>query len=380
MSDWDVIVIGARCAGAPTAMLLARQGLSVLLVDRATFPSDTVSTHNIGQGGVILLKRWGLLKQVQATGVPRSRLFTLHLGDMTIPYRIPRIGGVSVNLAPRRTLLDAILVDAAADAGAEVREGFSVRELLFRSGTVVGVAGGEAVGKVVKERAEVVVGADGVHSTVAGSVQPPTYDERASMGFGAYAYWSGVATDGVELHLSPGRAVGVFPTNDDLTCVYVAWPAQEAQRVRRDLSHEYLDALQEAAPSLAERVAGGRRHERFRAVSDLPNIFRRPWGAGWALVGDAGYHKDPVTGHGITDAFRDAELLTSALVRGLGGEEPLSRALVGYELARNGAAREVYEATCEIGSLDWEMSELVELFARLGPALEREAADLAALG
>ncbi|HEY8491339.1 MAG TPA: NAD(P)/FAD-dependent oxidoreductase [Dehalococcoidia bacterium] len=346
---YDAIVVGARCAGSPTAMLLARRGYRVLLVDRASFPSDTLSTHYIHIPGVLRLHRWGLLERVrQAGGRPIPKI-TLHLGKVTVVPPPPP--GLPPGLAPeaycpRRTVLDAILVDAAVGAGAELRERFSVRDLVWEEGRVAGVRG-RAGGREVTERARLVIGADGLHSQVARLVNAPAYHTRPTLTFGYYTYWSDVAMDGAELHVSEGGGILAFPTNDGLTCVAVGGSIESFHRFRQDIQGNYFRIL-EVAPDLARRVRAGRREERFLGTADQPNYFRRPYGPGWALVGDAGYHRDFVTGLGITDAFRDAELLAAAADEGLSGRRPLGEALAAYERHRNEVAEPLYELTCRI--------------------------------
>src|SRR5262245_59551664 len=166
-SDYDAIVIGARCAGAPTAMLLARAGHEVLLVDRATFPSDTVSTHFLHAPGVAALQRWGLREQLAASGCPPVRRYSFDFGPFAIEGSPRGIDGVDEAYCPRRPVLDTMLVRAAADAGVEVREGFTVEELLVEDGAVVGIRGKSAHGAAAIERATTVIGADGRNSLVA---------------------------------------------------------------------------------------------------------------------------------------------------------------------------------------------------------------------
>src|SRR4051812_6411885 len=169
--EYDAIVVGARCAGAPTAMLLARAGYRVLLVDRASFPSDTLSTHLIHAPGVAALRRWGVLGEVVASGCPAVQTSTFDFGPMALRGTPLPVDGNSAGYAPRRTILDKILVDAAARAGAEVRERFTLDEVVIDDGgTVVGIRGHGEGGATVTERARVVIGADGRNSQVAGAV------------------------------------------------------------------------------------------------------------------------------------------------------------------------------------------------------------------
>jgi 2-polyprenyl-6-methoxyphenol hydroxylase-like FAD-dependent oxidoreductase len=367
---YDAIVVGARCAGSPTAMLLARAGHRVLLVDRAAFPSDTLSTHYIHQPGVARLRRWGLLDRVIATGCPPARRMTFDVGPFALSGAPVAAEGADAGYAPRRYLLDQILLEAAAEAGAEVRERFSVSELLTEDGRVVGVRGRAAGGAAVSERAPIVVGADGMRSRVARAVGAPVYEARPGRTCAYYTYWSGVPLDGAELSPRDGRMIIAGPTNDGRTIVTVFWPRDEFHRVRADLEGSFLEAVA-LAPSLAERMRAGRRADRFFGSGELPFFFRRPHGPGWALVGDAGYHKDPITAQGIGDAFRDAELLAAAIDDGLAGRRPLDEALAGYERARNEAAMPLYGFTHELAGLEPPGPEMQALFGALRDDPER---------
>ena len=259
---YDVIVSGARCAGSPTAMLLARQGYRVLLVDRATFPSDTVSTHVLHPPGVDALDRWGLLDRLAATGCPPVSTYHFDFGPLVLA------GSPGTAYCPRRTVLDKLLVDAAAEAGVEVREGFTVEDVVVDDGTVTGIRGHGRGDRRTTERCRVLVGADGRHSRVAATVAAPTYHEKPPAEGAYYAYWSGLPTDGFELFVRPERAIGAFPTHDGQTLVLVAWPAAELDAYRADVEGNYLKTL-ELAPTLAARASTRRRG---RAGSTPPGI------------------------------------------------------------------------------------------------------------
>src|SRR5215203_1689276 len=136
--EFDAIIVGARCAGSPLAMLLARKGYRVLVVDRATFPSDTVSTHILHPLGAKALSEWGLLDRLAASGCPPIHTYTFDFGPFTLAGA-PGTSDAPVAYCPRRTVLDKLLVDAAAEAGAEIREGFSVEDVLIEDGCTVGI-------------------------------------------------------------------------------------------------------------------------------------------------------------------------------------------------------------------------------------------------
>ena len=356
---YDAIIVGARAAGSPTAMLLARNGHRVLLVDRAGFPSDTLSTHYIHQPGVARLRNWGLLERLVGTGCPPVEGMTFDVGPFALHAAPPASDGVAEGYCPRRTVLDALLLEAAAEAGAEVRTGFPVDELVSEDGVVVGVRSGDTV-----ERARIVVGADGRNSFVARAVQAPEYEARPGRTCAYYSYWAGAQTAGDELYPRDGRMIITGPTNDGLQIVVAFWPRDEFKAVRADVEQSFRDAVA-LAPSLAERLTAAERADRFYGIGDLPFFYRKPFGPGWALVGDAGYHKDPITAQGISDAFRDAELLADGLDTGFAGERALDKALAGYERRRNEETRGLYELTYGLASLAPPPPEQQALFGAL---------------
>src|SRR5215470_3122713 len=342
---YDVIVVGARVAGAATAMLLARQGLRVLAVDRVSFPSDTISSHQLQVPGVALLHRWGLLGKLTAAGTPPTRRVRFDAGGgLVMNGRFPAYKGVDALYSPRRTLLDTILVEAAREAGAEIRENFRVTRVTASGGQVTGIRGNARSRPEVTETASLVIGADGKRSLVAGAVGARRYRERPVRSFASYSYWSGAPVSGGELYQRPGRAVAVFPTNGELTMVYVAAPMTEFASARANLESHYLRTL-DLCGNLGERVRNGSRAERLRTTPDQPNTFRCPHGPGWALAGDAGVVMDSITAQGMTNALRDASYLSAAVVAGLGGGGPLAAALQDHQRRRDRAIRGMYDFT-----------------------------------
>jgi 2-polyprenyl-6-methoxyphenol hydroxylase-like FAD-dependent oxidoreductase len=350
-TGYDAIVIGARCAGAPTAMLLARRGYRVLLVDRATFPSDTVSTHFIHAPGVAALERWGLRDALAATGCPPVRSYSFDFGPFTIDGSPRAVEGIDEAYCPRRTVLDTMLVRAAADAGVDVREGFTVDEIVIEDGAAVGVRGKGAGGAAVMENATVVIGADGRNSAVAKAVTPEQYDERPAVGPALYSYWSGVGSSGFEVSIRDRCGMAAFPTHDDLTLVIVGLPDEDFAAARHDVDATFLRTL-DRAPALGDRVRAGQREDRFHAATDLAGYYRKPYGPGWALVGDAGYHLHPITAQGITDAFMDAERLVDALDAAFTGHRTYEDAMAAYQTARDEQTMPMYEMTFGFAQLD----------------------------
>lgn len=344
---YDAIVIGARCGGAATAMLLARKGHRVLLVDRATFPSDVPQGHLIHRGGPKRLASWGLLDRVVATGAPAITSMVHEIGDLPIAARDLEVNGVPIACGPRRSALDHVLVNAAVAAGAELRAGYSVEALMMDGDRVTGIRGGDRRGGTTStERATITIGADGRRSHVARTVAAPEYEVVPSLTCWYFSYWADVPSDTLEVYDRRGRAIFAFPTNDGLFAVFVAWPAAELALVRANIEAQFLEAL-EVVPSLAERVRAGRRADRFYGATDLRNFLRKPFGNGWALVGDAGCHKDPYLALGVCDAFRDAELLANAVDDALAGRLAIEDALAGYERQRNDATLSEYRANVE---------------------------------
>lgn len=362
---YDAIVIGARCAGSPTAMLLAQKGYKILLLDRATFPSDLpLSTHYLHQTGAARLKKWGLLEKLAATNCPPITSDYFDYGAFTLSGSPPPCDGVTQAFAPRRKALDPILVEAAVAAGAELREGFSVQELVWDNGCVAGVRGRDKNGSTITELARITVGADGMNSVVAKAVQAPEYENRPALEGAYFSYWSGVPMKGWHLWLRPHRVIFSYRTNDGLTLVGVAYSIQDFPAIKADIEGNHLREVAAAAPEVAEQMRSGKREERFVGGA-IPNYFRKPYGPGWALVGDAGFQKDPCTASGITDAFRGAEWLAEALDAGFSGRKLMEQALAEYEQARNQASMPYYELTCQLATLAPPPAELQEVLRAL---------------
>jgi 2-polyprenyl-6-methoxyphenol hydroxylase-like FAD-dependent oxidoreductase len=368
---YDLIVIGARCAGSPLAMLLARRGYRVLLVDRSTFPSDTISTHVAQPLAVAALARWGLLDRLVATRCPPIHTYTFDFGELAIAGA-PGTKDAPVAYCPRRTILDKLLVDAAAEAGAEVREGITVDQLIVEEKRVTGIKARAKDGNIFVEEADVVVGADGRHSLVAEAVKPEQYNERPPFIAGYYAYWGGLPMAGqFETYIRENCGFAAAPTHDGLTLVVAGWPYSDFQAGKKDIEGTYLNILAQA-PDFAERLRNAKRESRFAGTS-VPNYFRKPYGPGWALVGDAGYLKDFITAQGINDAFRDAERCASALDDFLNGSCSYEEAMSAYQRDRDEHVTPMYEFTCQLASLKPPPPEMRQLFAAV--AGNREAMD-----
>jgi flavin-dependent dehydrogenase len=325
-------------------MLLARKGYRVLLVDRATYPSDTISTHFIWPPGVACLKRWGLLDRLRATGCPAVNEIGFDPGPFSYKGTPPEADGVREMYGPRRTVLDKLLLDAAAESGAEVREGFRVTEIVSSDGRVTGIRGQRRNEPEIGESARIVVGADGRHSLVAKSVGAEEYNARPTATCVYYSYWRGVPRHDVTIRIRGDRVLISTPANEELTIAIVISPIGAFDTAKSDVEGHFWAGINRA-PELAALFKQGERVEPFYGTGDIENFFRKPYGEGWALVGDAGYHKDPCTAQGISDAFRSAEWLAEAIDAGLSGARQMSEAMADYQRIRDEHFLPMYEMT-----------------------------------
>ena len=347
---YDVIVIGARCAGSPTAMLFARQGYRVLLLEKARFPQDTLSSHYIHLQGVALLNRWGLLDRLRDAGCrPISRQSYEGPAVRIDGFSLP-IDGLRTTYAPRRYVLDPILADGAVAAGVEFRESCAVNDLVFEGDRVVGVRYTTPGGAEATDRARLVVGADGMRSLVARKAGAPNVIEHARQTCTYYSYWSGVPSH-FELYERPGRWIGVIPTNDDLTLLMTYFPQDEFADVRKAVEPAYLDTFRTTAPELYERMSAGKREEQLYGTGHQENYFRKAFGPGWVLVGDAVNHKDSITARGITEAFVQAQSLTGHIAEHLHDDDALEAALTRYEDDLGDEALSHYQGALNVAEL-----------------------------
>jgi 2-polyprenyl-6-methoxyphenol hydroxylase-like FAD-dependent oxidoreductase len=344
-------------------MLLTRKGYRVLVVDRATFPSDTVSTHVVQPLAVAALARWGLIDRLTATGCPPIHTYTFDFGPFTISGA-PGTKDTPVAYCPRRTVLDKLLVDAAAEAGAEIREGFAVEEVLIEDGRVVGIKGRSKGAATVTERAQVIVGADGRYSLMAEAVRPEQYNEKPPLLAAYYTYWSGLPMDGrFETYIRPHRGFAAAPTHNGLTLTVGGWPYSEFETNKKDVEGNFLKSF-DLAPEFADRVRGAKREAPFAGAA-VSNFFRKPYGPGWALVGDAGYNRDPITAQGITDAFRDAERCAIALDQAFTGARSFDEAMREYQRDRDEHVLPMYEFTCQLATLQPPPPEMQQLLGAI---------------
>jgi flavin-dependent dehydrogenase len=355
-------------------MLLARAGMRVLLVDRAEPGTDTLSTHALMRGGVLQLAKWGLLDTLIATGTPAITQTCFDYGTHAITVPVKAAAGVPALYAPRRTVLDTLLAGQAAAAGAEVAFGVNIsRVLRDQHGRVCGVTGRGRRRGTFHAHAPLVVGADGLRSTVARAVNAPMTRRGRNAAAVWYAYVTGLANQGYRWFYRPRAAAGLIPTNDDVTCVFAAMPADLfTMYSHRDRWRALTDAFARAAPNAAAELHSATPVGPVRGWPGVPGFSRKVHGPGWALVGDAGYFKDPASTHGITQALRDAELLADAIVAGHGGSEPISDALARYEHIRDELSVDLFSVTDALVSFTWDQEELERLLRRLSSAMSGE--------
>jgi len=378
---YDVVVVGARVAGSATAMLLGRAGLRVLMLDRQPYGTDTLSTHALMRGGVIQLSRWGLLDAVLDRGTPLVTATSFHYGDQELSIPLRTSAEVPGLIAPRRTVLDPVLVAAARDAGVDVRHGIAVRDVLHDStGRVCGVVVRDPQGEERSVKAGIVIGADGTGSSIARLVSAPMLRRGEASASNIYGYLPGWGDAAFHWHYraaDAGRgpvAAGVIPTNDHRSCVFVSQPTADFDSTsRHDVGAAYLAALEAIDLDLAAqaRTAAPLSLSVFRG---RPGHLREPAGPGWLLVGDAGFFRDPLTAHGITDALRDAEAAAAAV---LGGSLADFRR---YQAERDPLANRLLDVTERIVSFGWDYATLEALHKQLNAVMKEEVAILAARG
>ncbi|TDH59111.1 NAD(P)/FAD-dependent oxidoreductase [Dankookia rubra] len=374
LQSYDALVVGARCAGAATAMLLARQGLRVLCIDRAVYGVDTMSTHALMRGGVLQLHRWGLLPRIAKT-TPAVRHTVFHYGEDSIELALRAGPGGDALYAPRRTILDRVLADAAGEAGAEVRHGYHLVELLRGPhGRVTGAVILGEDGQRTEVAAGLVVGADGMSSAVARLTGAPQLHQGLHASAVIYSHWCGLHAEGYNWYWREGVSAGVIPTNDGRHCVFAALPPVRLRAsAGQALADLYQQVLAECSPALAEAVTDAEPAGRRIVFGGRRGYLRQAYGPGWALVGDAGYFKDPLTAHGMTDALRDAELLARAV------SEDTVAALAAYAETRDAMSLPLLAASDAIASFAWSLEDLKQHHQALNRAMKAEVEHLAGL-
>lgn len=368
--QYDVVVVGARVAGSATALHLARAGHRVALLDRAGPPADTTSTHALIRTGVLQLRRAGVLDRIIAAGTPPVRRVDLVFGPERVTFPVVNAFGVDTYYAPRRTILDTILLEAAVEAGVEFRSEVSITGVSRdHTGRVDGVFARTGEERGIRIQARHVVGADGTNSRVARSVEATVLRQRRPNNAMVYGYFEGVEAAGYDFRFVGHRNVGVVPTNDDVTLVFAGGPIAQAHT---DGERYLMSTLDRVAPGLAEAVRTGVRIERLHRANGIPSILRHPAGPGWSLVGDAGFTEDPISAHGISDALRDAELCAEAVDTTLRDPTAEAEAADLYRRTRDRFAVPLIETAIRLASFDWDDQEASRLLRQISDVSEAE--------
>ncbi len=372
---YDAVIVGARCAGAATGMLLADAGLRVLVVDKSRFGSDTMSTHALMRPAVLLLQRWGVTARLEEEGTPRvektSFTYTDERGRDVVEVDIEPRHGVSALYAPRRTVLDRALVDAAREKGAEVRHGVQMLDLIREDeGRVAGLTMRDASGRVREVRAGLVIGADGRRSNVARLVGAMPYVSGRHATACAFGYYEALPVDGNRWYFRPGMGAGAIPTNEGRTCVFASVPGGLSSGSIAARNQAFHDVIARTAPDIAEALPKAKLDGKLRFFPGMRGFLRQPWGEGWALVGDAGYMSDPITAHGITNALRDADILSRSIAHG--------ESLACYQARRDDLSLEFFEVSDRVASLEWDIATVQGYHRMMSREMNREEEALVA--
>lgn len=365
MEKFDVIVIGGSVAGASAAMLLARRGYRVLIVERKTFPRDALSTHFIWPRGVSYLNRWGIADRILSNTPHFTRMeVTIEginlVGSLPIKDLQERFrnlhgdsqGVLKTYCGPRRYFLDQILLDEAVNAGADVREGVTFARPIEDAGVVQGIIATTASGATITAHAPLVIGADGRFSAFAKAVSAQTTDYRKLSTFAFFGYFYGIKRDELAIHKKGRLGTAIFPTSDGSHMSLVYGPAEWWSAFRANAEANFFDTFEFCAPEIGELVRGSLRDEPFKACGAMPAFKRENVGPGWALIGDAGSFKDQVTAMGITHALRDAELIVDHIHMSFSGKIPLERALVEYQRRRAADYDDYFDMVCNIAEMN----------------------------
>jgi 2-polyprenyl-6-methoxyphenol hydroxylase-like FAD-dependent oxidoreductase len=369
MADrFDVIVVGARCAGAPLAALLARQGLEVALVERVTFPKDTLSTH-IFQGPTInFLRRLGVLDKVYETGARPSTRIDGRQEELRYQLDVPqRPGDEGSFMSVRRFVLDPILLDAARESGAEVMMATNVSGLLRDGSRVVGVKATHG-GQERELRARLVVGTDGRNSTVGELAGARKYNVTPGERFGYWGFFAD-ASPGPDpallYHRWEGRFVIAMPTDGGLYEIVVFPDQRFLPEFKRDREAAFLEHARACEPA-ADVIAGARRVGKLFGMLKFECFFRESAGPGWALAGDAGHFKDPAPGQGISDAFRQVQALAAVIHRAFSdSDDQLDQAVKAWSRWRDRDAAEHYWLAADFGAPGVAPSITVEILRQM---------------
>jgi 2-polyprenyl-6-methoxyphenol hydroxylase-like FAD-dependent oxidoreductase len=368
-NTYDVVIVGARCAGAATAMLLAALGLRVLVFDKSHLGTDTLSTHALMRPAVLLLRRWGISDRLDEEETPRikktSFTYTDDHGSSAIEIDIKPRQGVDALYAPRRTVLDRALVEAARAEGADVRHGVQMLDLLRGDcGEVSGVVLKDESGQRREVRADLVIGADGRRSSVAQLVSSRPYVWGRHATACAFGYFDNLPVDGNRWYFRPGMGAGAIPTNHGQTCVFASIPENLGQGSVAERARAFHEVIAQSAPDVADRLPSATLAGKLRFFPGMRGFLRQSYGRGWALVGDAGYMTDPITAHGITNALRDADILARTIADGA--------SLASYQTARDDLSLKFFAISDRVASLDWDVPTVQHYHQMMSQEMNRE--------
>jgi 2-polyprenyl-6-methoxyphenol hydroxylase-like FAD-dependent oxidoreductase len=369
----DVIVVGARAAGAATAMLLARRGVRTLLLADRPVAGGSAPPQPLTRAGVVLLARWGVLDALVAAGTPPLSHTTFRHGEHQVRMSVKPSHGVEALYAPGHRRLEQLLVAAAVDAGAVLHHDASVVDVVERDGRVAGVHVLTTDGGTTELGARVVVGADGSRSAVARSVGAPFSRVGSPASVTTYSYWPDPASEGYTWIFGRSVRAGIIPTDGGQLCVFVT---AASERIGGGGVAAIRDELAATAPDLAALLRPAPR-QLARTTLARRNYIRSAHGPGWALAGEAGFRTDRLGPHGATEALRDAELLARAILDGLDGS--LDLALARYEAERDRLGTPVFDVVDRLAGHRWRDAELDELLLLLSAAMADEVEALAAL-
>jgi flavin-dependent dehydrogenase len=377
----DAIVVGARCAGSSASIALARAGRRVVVLDQARFPSDTLSTHLLFAGGVAELQAVGALARVEALGAPRLPFAQMVASGIEVLATYTPVDGIEYGMCVRRAGLDAALVETAREAGAEVRERARVTELVWEGERVSGVCYVDADDHRCELRAPLIIGADGRRSTVArlvDAVDPYRSNANQRACYFAYFFDGRSGSREVAAQWRDGRELGTaFPCDGGLVLVLLMPPVERAAAFRADLAGEFERTV-ERIPGLRARLEDCMRASKIRLATDTTSYFRRSSGPGWALPGDAGHFKDPITAQGIRDAVRFGRLLGEIAAPVLDDVARLDRATAAWEQRRERECLPSYQWTNQLARADSISPLEIELYraAASRPQFAREVLDV----
>lgn len=372
---YDAVIVGARCAGASLAMLLGRQGLKVLMLDGSSFPSDKItSTHFIWQSGVACMTRWGLIEKLEATNCPSHDNYVLDMGGLELRGGVKtEDGGVTTSYAPRRHVIDNLLIEEARAAGVEFEDEAKVVELLKDGGRVVGLRYRNKDQETVEVSSRIVVGADGIKSTIAELAGAETYNyhEKSQQIF--FSYFKNTDLTTVEFYSRPGRMGFAWPSNDGEVVAGFCCRGEDAEKMTGDIVGNYWSELEAMSPDFCARLKAADQTAPVR-TGGTPSYMRTAGGPGWALTGDAGMNMDPVSASGISNAFIQAEMLSEAIADGVKNDR-LDENIAKFGSERDARFAAYFAFTADLAKLEPETpDEIVQLFVAMASQQEEAEA------